>query len=98
MDDFRALRSWAAAAFVLAAASIAQAQDSQSPVPDTDERLVEQEQRIEHLEDRIQQLEAEAMSGAAAESPQINGSPSPDAEKTPPGHLEGISGEVRDAH
>ena len=38
------------------------------------------------------------MRGAAAESPQMNGSPSPDAEKTPPGHLEGISGEVRDAH
>ncbi|MDA0338402.1 MAG: DcaP family trimeric outer membrane transporter [Proteobacteria bacterium] len=98
MNNFRALRPWAAAAFVLAAASMAQAQDSQSPVPDTDERLVEQGQRIEQLEDRIQELEAEAMRGAAAESPQINGSPSPDAEKTPLGHLEGISGEVRDAH
>ena len=98
MNNFRALRPWAAAAFVLAAASMAQAQDSQSPVRDTDQRLIEQEQRIEHLEDRIQELEAEAMSGAAAESPQISGSPSPDDDDPPPGHLEGISGEVRDAH
>ena len=98
MNNFRALRPWAAAAFVLAAASMAQAQDSQSPAPDTDQRLIEQEQRIEHLEDRIQELEAEAMSGAAAESPQIDGSPSPDAESPPPGQLEGIYGEVRDGH
>jgi hypothetical protein len=98
MNNFRALRPWAAAAFVLAAASMAQAQDSQSPAPDTDERLVEQEQRIEQLEDRIQQLEAEAMSGAATESSQMSGSPPPDDESPPPGYLEGISGEVRDAH
>ena len=98
MNNFRRAGPWAAAAFVLAAASMAQAQDSQSPAPDTDERLIEQEQRIEHLEDRIQELEAEAMSGAAAESPQMSGSPSPDDDDPPPGHLEGISGEVRDAH
>ena len=98
MNNFRALRPWAAAAFVLVAASMAQAQDSQSPAPDTDERLVEQEQRIEQLEDRIQQLEAEEMSGAATESSQMSGSPPPDDESPPPGYLEGISGEVRDAH
>ena len=102
MNNFRALRPWAAAAFVLAAAPMAQAQDSQSPAPDTDERLVEQEQRIEQLEDRIQELEAEAMGGAATESPPesppVSGSPSPDDDDPPPGQLEGISGEVRDAH
>ena len=83
MNNFRRAGPWAAVAFVLAAASIAQAQDSQSPAPDTDERLVEQGQRIEELEERIQQLEAEAMSGAAAESPQMTGTPSPDAARTP---------------
>ena len=98
MNNFRRAGPWAAAAFVLAAASIAQAQDSQSPAPDTDERLVEQEQRIEQLEDRIQQLEAEAMSGSIVESRQVTGTPSPDAESASLGRLEGISGEVRDAH
>jgi len=98
MNNFRRAGPWAAAAFLLSVASIVQAQDSQSPVPDTDERLVEQGQRIEQLEKRIQQLEAEAMSGAAAESPQVSGSPTPDAERTPPGQVEGLSGEVRDAH
>ena len=98
MNNFRRDGPWAAVAFVLAAASMAQAQDSQSPAPDTDERLVEQGQRIEELEERIQQLEAEAMSGAAAKSPQMAGTPSPDAARTPPGQLEGISGDVRDTH
>jgi hypothetical protein len=98
MNNFRRAGPWAAAAFVLAAASIAQAQDSQSPVPETDERLIQQGQRIEQLEERIQQLEAEAMSGAAEESRQVTATPSPDAARTPPGQLEGISGDVRDTH
>ncbi len=98
MNNFRRGGPWAAAAFVLAAASMAQAQDSQSPVPETDERLIQQGQRIEQLEERIQQLEAEAMSGSAEESRQVTATPSPDAARTPPGQLEGISGDVRDTH
>jgi len=91
MNNFRPLGYWAVAAFALLAASMAHAQDSQSPVPDTDERLVQQEQRIEQLEKRIQQLESEAMTGTGTESPPMTGS-------TPPGQLEGISGDVRDTH
>ena len=98
MNRIRLVGYWAVAASLLSGASMVQAQDSQSTVPETDERLVQQEQRIKQLEDRIQQLEADAMGGAAVESPQMSDSPSPDAEKTPPGQLEGISGEVRDTH
>jgi len=98
MNNFRLGVTWAAAAFLLSAASIVQAQDSQIPVPETDERLVQQGQRIEQLEERIQQLEAEAMSGAVLESHQVTGSPSPDVAGTPPGQLEAISGDVRDTH
>jgi len=98
MNNFRPLGYWAVAALVVSFASIVHAQDSQSSVPDTDERLVEQGQRIEQLEQRIQELEAEAMSGSGVKSPQMNGSPSADAAKTPPGQLEGISGEVLDTH
>jgi type II secretory pathway component PulJ len=61
---------------MLSGASMVQAQDSQSTVPETDERLVQQEQRIKRLEERIQQLEADAMGGAAVESPQMSDSPS----------------------
>ena len=98
MNNFRVVRIWAAAAFLLSAASIVQAQDSQIPVPERDERLLEQGRRIEQLEERIQQLEAEAMVGSAAESRQVTGTPSPDAARTPPGQLEGISGDMGDTH
>ena len=102
MNNFRRAGPWAAAAFVLATASMAQAQDSQSSVPDTDERVVEQEQRIRKLEERIQQLEADAMAGKAEANPQTTASPDDarddDASRTPPGQIEGLSGEVRDTH
>src|SRR6056300_646237 len=38
------------------------------------------------------------MSGTGTESPQMTGSTPPDASRTPPGQLEGISGDVRDTH
>ena len=102
MKSFRRAGPWAAAAFVLAAASLAQAQDSQSSVPSTDEREVTQEQRIQKLEERIQELEADAMAGKAEANPQSTASPDDalddDAWRTPPGQIEGLSGEVRDTH
>ena len=98
MNTFRLIVTWTVAAFVLSVASMAQAQDSQSSVPDTDERIIQQEQWIQKLEERIQQLEAGAMGGAAEASPQTTASQSPDAARTPPGQIEGISGDVRDSH
>ena len=102
MNTFRVIVTWTAAAFVLSVASMAQAQDSQSAVPETDERIIQQEQRIRKLEERIQQLEAGAMGGAAEANPQTTASPDDapddDAPRTPPGQIEGISGDVRDTN
>ena len=102
MNTFRVIVTWTAAAFVLSVASMVQAQDTQSAAPETDERIIQREQWIQKLEERIQQLEAGAMGGAAEANPQATASPDDapddDAPRTPPGQIEGISGDVRDSH
>ncbi len=108
---FRLASPAAFAAALLVATSIVQAQGSQNTVSDSDDRVGELLQLIKRLEERVQQLEAAAngddepemssqavVRGAAAESPQIARSATPDAALTPLEQLDAINGEVRDSN